>query len=86
METTPNQAPISPIPESPKKSFGPLIGIVIIIIVLAVGAFYFWGEKLVVDNDLPPVSQSDEVNSIESDLSAQSDTNIDFGDLEAELQ
>lgn len=29
-----------------KKSFGPLVGIVVIIIALALGAFYVWGGKL----------------------------------------
>lgn len=29
-----------------KKSFGPLVGIVVIIVVLALGALYVWGGKL----------------------------------------
>jgi hypothetical protein len=29
-----------------KKPFGPLVGIAVIIIVLALGAFYVWGGKL----------------------------------------
>jgi hypothetical protein len=88
METVPNQNPVNMTPEAPKKSFGPLIGIVIIIIVLAIGAFYFWGAKVTEDNNLPPVSSSDEVSSLETDLGMQADTEItvDLGDLEAQLQ
>jgi len=29
-----------------KKSVGPLIGIIIILVLLIVGAFYFWGARL----------------------------------------
>lgn len=38
-----NQAPVQ---TTEKKSFGPLIGIVVIVIALAVGAFYVWGGKI----------------------------------------
>ncbi len=36
----------TPKPEK-DKSFGPVIGIIIIIIILALGGFYFWGQRLV---------------------------------------
>lgn len=88
METVPNQNPVNMTPEAPKKSFGPIIGIIIIIIVLAVGAFYFLGAKVTQDNNLPSKSTSDEVTSIEADLGTQVDAeiNVDLGDLEAQLQ
>ncbi len=74
-----------------KKSFGPLIGVIIIIVVLLLGAFYIWGGKLsndtdVVSDELTPVSTSDEVSAIESDLTAGGVSEIDFSDVEAGLQ
>lgn len=44
MEPQNNQNPL-PQP-SEKKSFGPLIGIILIVLVFVIGAFYFWGEKI----------------------------------------
>ena len=78
-----------------KKSFGPLIGVVIIIIVLLLGAFYIWGGKLsvndkavaqTVETEVAPVSSSDEVNAIESDLTAGGVSEIDFSEAEASLK
>ena len=81
-----------------KKSFGPLIGTIIIIVVLLLGAFYIWGGKLSTQNttedtgtinmtgELAPVSTSDEVNAIESDLTAGGVSEIDFSGVEAGLK
>ncbi len=43
-------------PTQPEKSSGAgsIIGAVIIIVLLAIGAFYFWGAKLNERNDNPP--------------------------------
>ncbi len=80
----------------PKKSFGPLIGIIIIIIVLLLGAFYIWGGKLSVSDkstdgatksqEVAPVSDSDEISAIENDLTAGGVSEIDFSDAEASLR
>ncbi len=80
----------------PKKSFGPLIGVVIIVIVLLLGAFYIWGGKLSVNDrnvaqtpeteELAPVSASDEIPDIESDLTAGGVSEIDFSEAEASLK
>ncbi|HZT34854.1 MAG TPA: hypothetical protein VFA15_02965, partial [Nitrososphaera sp.] len=65
-------------PENTKRSFGPLIAIVIIIILIVLGAFYFWGGKMPVSKISPeteqaavaPVSPSDDVDSLQADLQA----------------
>ncbi len=79
-----------------KKSFGPLIGVIIIIIVLILGAFYIWGNKLSVNDkyvakttkteELAPISNSDEVTAIESDLMAGGVSEIDFSAAETSLK
>jgi hypothetical protein len=64
---------------APKKSYGAAIGIVVIILVLIVGALYFWGEKMSATDEAAvtteaqtetPVSSSDDASSIEADLKA----------------
>jgi hypothetical protein len=75
-----------------KKSFGPLVGVIIIIVVLLLGAFYIWGGKLSMNDDngvaqeeVAPVSGSDEVSAIESDLTAGGTAEIDFSEAEGEI-
>jgi hypothetical protein len=71
-----------------KNSFGPFIGIVVIIVVLIIGAFYIWGGKLS-DNgasEPAPLTATDEVSDIQADLGGGSDLNIDLSDIEADLQ
>ncbi len=63
-------APVSPLPELPHgpekllpaphtSSWGAWFGIIIILIVLLIGALYFWGAKLTRDdtNSAPAVGQ-----------------------------
>jgi len=80
-----------------KKSFGPLIGVIIIIVVLLLGAFYIWGGKLstqdttnidviTIIEEAAPVSDSDEIDAIEKDLTTGGVSNIDFSGIEADLQ
>ncbi len=65
-----------------KKSVGPIIGISLIIVILVLGALYFWGSTNSDEAMVPPVSSSDEVSSIEQDLSVGGDFNADFSDIE----
>lgn len=58
-----------------KKSFGPMVGIVIIVILLIAGAFYVWGGKMW--NKAP----DDDIESIESELSG-TDTDVDLSGLD----
>ncbi len=79
---------------------GPMIGIIIVIIVLALGAFYFWGAS--VDRAsrtgtdigadasieaLTTQSDSTELSSIEADLSATELSGLDqeLADIDLEL-
>ena len=63
---------------SKKKTLNLIIGLIIVVILIAVGAFYFWRAKTAASNALPakdaaivaPVSTSDDINSLESDLQA----------------
>lgn len=88
-----DQANQMPIQETPKKSAGPVIGIIIIVIVLVVGAFYFWGAKLnnqsvpAPETEQLPLSSSDEVENISADLNATAIDGIDesLDAIDAEL-
>jgi len=73
--------PSSVAPQTPKKDskIGPIAGIVIVVIVLVIGALYFWGQRLnreeLLNNDpivknLQTQNTSDELSAIEDDLSA----------------
>lgn len=78
--------------EPQMSSQGPVIGIIVVIVVLIAGAFYFFGRVAqapdamteptdVMLEDLPTTSTSDEASAIESDLNAE-----DFSDIDAELE
>ena len=71
------------------KPFGPLVGIVIIVIILILGGLYFWGQRtgdgVISDQDtvveaLETQSLSDEIVDIEADLDA-----TDLESLDADL-
>ncbi len=79
----------------PVPSQGPVVGIIVVIIVLIVGAFYFF-TRLSNVNTLPPTdtvdgasedvsfaptATSDEPAAIEDDLNAE-----DFNNIDAELE
>jgi len=82
-------------PTGQSRPQGPVIGIIIVIIVLLVGAFYFLGRFVPADapaddtmtedgsnaDEMPPLSDSNEVSDIEADLNAE-----DFSDIDADLQ
>jgi len=81
-------------PTTSKKSIGPVIGIIVIVVVLVIGAFYVWGGKSDLGtkpttnpNDMAaptvaPVSQSDEVSALDADLQADSASNVDLSGLD----
>ena len=89
-----NQPPVGMEPQpnpSEKKSFGPMIGIIIVIVALVVGAAYLWGQRAsedVVSEDdylAADMDSSDEISDIEADLIDDLDLDLDFSDLEAEI-
>ena len=85
---------------APKKSFGPVIGIIIIVLVLILGGLYLWGEKLneggyglgtenteeadAQTTALSEQSSSDTAASIEADLNATNLDGLDAGLEEAQ--
>lgn len=82
-----------PMGEQKKGGVGALIGSIIIILILVLGALYFWGGKLQTndqelnfDNSSAAVNgttgASDEVSDIEADLNKTAPVNLD-GDLNA---
>lgn len=91
----PNQMPgLGQEPE--KKSIGPLIAVVIILVLIVIGGLYFLKERSVQNNLMPlettsvesleQQGTSDEIDSIESDLNATNLEMLDMSDLEAEVQ
>lgn len=86
MEPTTNMQPV-------EGSNGPVIGIIVVIVVLIVGAFYFFtriNEIQDVPQELPltdeemamtQTSDSDDVDAIEGDLEAEN-----FDDVDAEME
>ncbi len=87
----------NPLTVTEDRSSGPIVGVVVIILVLVVGALYFWGaelnkeqsqsaEKIVngadpVTNSLRSQSQSDSVDSIQADLN-----NTDLDSLNSDIK
>lgn len=62
-----------------KRSYGPIIGIIIIFVLFVAGALYFIWAKSLSERErimVPPVSPSDDINSIESDLQATSSVDL----------
>lgn len=71
--------------EAGKRSVGPMVGIIVIILVLVVGAFYIWGGKLS-SGDATPLTATDEVTDIQADLNGGSNLNIDLSDIDKNLK
>lgn len=89
-----------PMGEPEKKSAGPVFGIIIIVVLLILAGFYFWGT---LDDSMSPAeiaaeadtalesletqSTSDEISDIEADLDATSldDLDQELGDIDLEL-
>ncbi len=64
---------------------GPLIGTIIVIIILVIGAIYFWQRYAEAPSE--PESSSDEVSDINADLQSFSTTGLDaeLGDIDNEF-
>lgn len=83
-----------------KKSHGPLIAVIVILLLIVIGGLYFLGQRMNGDYGVPAQtddqitaglqqqSASDDLNSIEADLNATNIDNLDQGAavIEAELQ
>lgn len=60
-----------------KKSFGPLAGVIIIVILLILGAFYM------MRGDEAATEATDDVSTIESELQAGAEAEVDLSELES---
>ena len=50
-------APITPaIPSVERQSWGVVISIIIIVLMIVVGAFYAWGQRIAKQNNIPAAS------------------------------
>lgn len=71
MDTPSNNAPgtnntpggMAPMSTPPKNGSGPLVGIIIIVLVLAVGALYIWMKNQSVNTDGEPYGMTDQNES-----------------------
>ena len=82
-------------PEPEKKSIGPLVAVIIILVLIVIGGLYFLRERAT-QNVLPPIEapvvetleqgMSDEVGAIESDLQNTDLNQLDMSNLEAQIQ
>lgn len=72
-------------PVSPKGGVGPLIGSIIVIVILVIGAIYFWGDMLnkqdAGQKPTAPLSVNDDVNSLQQDLNNTPDIQIDIDNI-----
>ena len=89
MQQAPPQEEASSSGQTPQKSMGPMLGIVIIVILLVLGGFYFWGTQI------KDRSQVQEVEITAEDIANQEDTTLknlqsqstsdEIDDIEADL-
>ncbi len=99
MDTTPAPAPspMTPGGDKPKTSYGAIVGLLIIVAAIVIGALYFLkervGDGMYQDpNDLSAQGTSTAPEDIQADLDARSSDDFDreidqaFVDMEAELQ
>ncbi len=78
---TPQPAPVMPQMPTENKPWGPVIGIVVILILLVLAAVYVWGQKQNNEIKNAPAPVSVKVNA--DTVAAQEKD--DFSDLEANL-
>jgi len=90
-----NSMPISSIPgnNGDKKSYGPLIAVVVILFLIVIGGLYFLGQRMSrgsyqslqqpnqdqVTESLQSQGDSDDISSIEADLNATDIDSLDQG-------
>lgn len=76
-----NIQPIQP----EKNSVGPLIGSIIVIIILILGAIYFWGGKLNANKNEKPLETSEQITyenvDLESDLTDIPEIDVDLNSI-----
>ena len=80
-----------PQPEGKSGSYGPIVGILIIVVLLIFAGFYFWGDSL--NSEMPEVDNTEEVPTApEGEAMEEEATEVPLSDsdeldaLEAELE
>lgn len=70
-----------------RKSFGPLIGIIVIVAIVIVGGLYFWSasSKKAAPQDITAAT-STAINDLQNEIAAPADVNVDFTDVNSALQ
>jgi len=68
-----------PVSAEPKKGVGALIGSIVVILILVLGALYFWGGKLekANNNENAAAAGSEDVSDIDSDFNSLEQINLD---------
>ncbi len=85
VQPIPPSQPIQPEPAETKGGIGPLVGSIIVIVILIIGAIYFWGGKLnridtlPAENNPAALSTNNEMGTIEADF-------LNTPDVEADLE
>lgn len=90
-ETMPEEVPQEMAPEPKSGGMGPLIGVVIVVVLIALGGLYFWGGQLNKEEAVEeaPAAEiaapSDEPAAIDTSLD-EFDTDAFESDLDADLK
>lgn len=65
-------------PPKPASPAGTITAVVLIVAVLLIGGFYFWGERAAEPMETSTVEQSDATADIEADLNSTDVENVDY--------
>ena len=65
-----------------EQKSGPFIGVIIVIIILAIGGYYFWSKTKTVEAPSPTQASTEEINALEQEAAAISADGLQ-GDLDA---
>lgn len=81
MNSTPTPQPQQPsaMPPEPASSAGTFVAVLVILAVLVIGGFYFWGQRTEAPNPAGIEQTQSEIDAaIEADLNATDVDNVDY--------
>ncbi|MFA5935166.1 MAG: hypothetical protein WC827_04770 [Candidatus Paceibacterota bacterium] len=65
-----------------KGNIGPLVGIIIVILMLVIGAFYFYNQSVEKQKEIQKITQQEQVTNEEDIVSIENDAKtLNFDDL-----